>query len=302
MRHTFATFASAFTIAALMHSLPAGAEVIVEAVPEYEVDFAVEELASATEEVVAITAAVADLPGKALFVPYYEVDRSRPDGKTTLIAVRNTSVTGTVTATMSFYGADHLHPAAHTTTLRLGPREVRTFNLRDLPLTGAAARGAVGISVSGLPVETPGMLTGDYFLVDPSQSFAVGERMLVADDRDYGCTRWEMRYLQGGAFTGGTELRYFVGRPQGTGPGVGPTMLVRVVDEAGRLQGTVRVFTNRHVGTLRVSDLLRELPGASPFGALEIELAGAAGRGVITGMMSASGRFAVGLDGACLRR
>lgn len=243
-----------------------------------------------------------DRPRDQFMVPMFKINRTSATAETTLIAVRN--VAGEAHDVVISYFVDHVFSAPvlpdHEETFTLAAEATRTINLRDRPqLTGGQGNDAI-IRGWVLVQHADGAgdaLSADYFRVDDAQNFATGERM-VDVDVSYTCTVWDLRYVAGGAFSGGTRLEVFTDTPLGFGT---PSFAVTFFDEPGNPLGTVTVSTNRQVAELNVAQLLALLPGSpSPFGAMEIVFAAGTNGGLIRGSYRAQGQFSVGLDGTCL--
>ena len=247
----------------------------------------------------------------ALMVPFFKVDRAGTAGETTLYAIRNTSATASHGVTVSYWVDDLFDPLAdpdRVQTFQLGPREVRTVNLRDVPnLDGGAGDDSMvrGWLMAEQTTGSTAALSGDWFRVTPGQDFATGGRMLDAAASPYTCTKWDQRFLVGGAFSGGTRLEVFVDTPLGSHPGTdAPSIVITFTNEAGTVRGSaVEVFTDRQVLALDVGTLRAMLPAPRPaFGALEIVFQPGSGGGVVSGSYRAEGRYSVELDGTCLVR
>lgn len=257
------------------------------------------------------SARLAERATTSLMVPFFKVDRARGAGESTLYAIRNTSATATHSVTVSYWVDHRFDPAAdpdRVQTFQLGPREVRTVNLRDVPqLEGGAGDDSLvrGWLVAEQTTGSTAVLSGDWFRLTPDQDFATGGRMLDAAASPYTCTKWDQRFLVGGAFSGGTRLEVFVDTPLGSHPGTdAPSFVITFTNEAGTVQGSaVEVFTDRQVMELDVATLRAMLPDPRPaFGALEIVFQPGSGGGVVSGSYSARGRYSVELDGTCLVR
>lgn len=250
----------------------------------------------------AVAPRFSDARGDVFMVPMFKVDRSSIFAETTLIAVRNPTV-GNHGVTISYFVDHAFNPMAAPDVVQnftLGPNEIRTVNLRDLPgITGGQGNDEV---IRGwLMVEhadgAGDALTADWFRADDAENFAGGDRM-VDIDTSYTCTVWDFRYLVGGPFTGGTRLDVFIDTPLGPGT---PSFLIDFFDEAGNPQGTVGVAANRQVRELDVADLLDLLDGSpSPFGGMEITFSAGTNGGLVMGTYRASGRLSVSMDGTCL--
>lgn len=243
-----------------------------------------------------------DRPRDAFLLPLFKVDRSSGFAETTLLAVRNVTE-GSHDLRISYW-VDHVFdPGADPDLVQsftLTAKDVETVNLRDLPeLSGGAGgddlvRGWALIEHGDAVGDT---LSADWLRVDDNQDFAVGAR-LVDVDESYTCTRWDLRYLVGGPFSGGTRLEAFIDTPLGLGTA---SFSVTFFDEAGNGQGTVNVGTNRQVVDIPVSALLAELGGSpSGFGAMEITFQAGTNGGLVMGTYSADGQYSVGMDATCL--
>lgn len=236
-------------------------------------------------------------------VPMFKINRTSATAETTLIAVRN--VSDQDHDVVISYFVDHVFSTPvlpdHVDSFVLGAKETETINLRDRPqLTGGQGSDAIirgWVLVEHGDVGTGDVLSADYFRVNDAQNFATGERM-VDVDASYTCTVWDLRYIAGGAFSGGTRLEVFIDTPLGFGT---PSFSVTFFDEPGNPLGTVTVATNRQVAELNVAQLLDLLPGSpSPFGAMEILFQAGTNGGLVRASYRAQGQFSVGLDGTCL--
>lgn len=259
----------------------------------------------------ALVARSVERPTSALMVPFFKVDRSRPGGESTLYAIRNTSTSTTHRVVVSYWVDWPFDPQAdpdRTQTFDLAPRQIRTVNLRDVSgLTGGAGGDAMvqGWLVAEQTTGSTGALSGDWFRVVPDQDFATGARMVDASSSPSTCTRWDLRFMSGGAFSGGTRLEFFVDTPLGSHAGTdAPSAVITFTDEAGTVLGSaVEVFTDRQVVELDVSALRAMLPRPRPaFGAIEVAFQPGSGGGLVSGSYRASGRFSVGVDGTCVTR
>lgn len=252
---------------------------------------------------------------------------------------------------------DHLR-AVHTG----GPSPVFSGRCSGRALGDRRARGYVTIdTVSRCSVLTPaepgyfgpgGLVTfdnvlwGDFYFVDRTGRFAQGQSLVAleadpqafagkatfyrrfvghtgADGREPLPSRWALRYLEGGAFTGGTDLLAWreglsAGEPFPCGDAgltggyplaLSPSTVFDEQENPDASGGTcsaegcasglgVRLAA---ANRLRVGE---DLPAASPFGFLELDLSrpgegGAAGeplQGWVGALVSANGRYSVGLE------
>jgi len=200
---------------------------------------------------------------------------------------------------------------------------------------GYFAPGGTGIAAN------ENLLVGDFFYIDSAQNFAQGNEAvhLAADVARFGgqpatfygawighsgddarpplATRWRARYLNGGAFSGGTDLVVWV-EPSIPTPGavtcgerptfVDPCQYLRVTafDEDAQGEVPVSQFVVSEVATKLVVGGA-PVPVASAFGFVDFEnrvLPGCSGVPIgdfplqswVMPLSSASGRFSVGLN------
>ena len=237
-----------------------------------------------------------DQDSRQSVVPRYRVDATSASGTTTLFAVRNTQ--STATSVLIAYLSD-LGTIQQTETFDLAPRQVLTRNVRDV---AGLASGMDGFKTGFIIVTGPAesLLSVDTFQVDPGNDFATGSRAVDAIGT-YLCDLWDIRYLAGGIFSGGTNLNLLINGPQGTGSGSDPSVVFLVTNESGMAApGLVGLFTPRVTTTVAASDVLAAVgAGAAPFGAFEVDFTNANG-GLVEAVYDADGRFSIGLKGSCV--
>lgn len=231
-----------------------------------------------------------------LILPIFRVDREAAGGTTTLWAVRNADTSST---TIQVAYLDEFLDTFATRSYTLDPTEVRTVNLRDVPgLPFADLEGiSRGMAIITGPVGAD--LSGDFFQVDPAGNFATGDRLVDAEDL-YLCDLWDIRYLQGGIFTGGTVLTMLLNQVGPMGPMDDPQVSMEFRDEAGGFIGVIDVYAIVNVLELPLSILTELIPTAAPFGSVEILFPPATMGGFVAGIYSAEGRFSIGMEGTCL--
>lgn len=232
---------------------------------------------------------------RQFLVPSYLVDKSSAFGRTTLLAVRNA---GAPTLQVQFTYLDVRADVIRTTTHPVPPNGVRTVNVRDV---AGLPTGPDGLSRGMVLVTGPAgaQLSADFFQVDPGQAFATGDRM-VDVTRTYLCDLWDVRYLEGGAFTGGTDLTLLFNVAPGTFPESERAATFSLFDEQGEFLAAVDLFTSVNLVELPMSDLIDQLPGLPPFGSMEIIFLPASQGGFVSAVYSAEDQFSVGLTGTCL--
>lgn len=238
-------------------------------------------------------AAKADAAAGRLLLPFYLVE-SDPAGTTTLFAVRNESDQD-VEVTIDYFQVDRPQTSQHTETLTLTPKRVRTFNLRDLlddllVDDDGFARGAVVIEAD-MPV-----IQGDYFQLTGAQDFATADRLVNVDPTSVHnelCQFFTLRFLSGSVFNAGTLFTVWLDLDAPPDP-VEQSISYTVYDEAGTELFSGLVPTDRSSFTVSSEALLTlQQPN---FGAIEFDL-GVPGH--VSAVMSAEGRYSVGLKGLC---
>lgn len=278
-------------------------------------------------------AAAENTPSSDLLLPYFEVQLDGP-GLTTLFAVVNSSrVTVPVEITVhSNWGLEILQ-----VPLELGPSMAHTVNLRDWLVNGtlpgeqldAATLGHVQAALCGQESPEDGLfysteirprtavgyveirvtgrqradvLLGDYFVVDPSEDFAQGERLISIDRGDacgYGlCRRHALRFLEGGGFDSGTELIVWTPRRLTATSGTLAGETTPVVLDATAYEEPGASMGSRNLGTLPVQVLkVSDLGFDQPFGWLDLTTSEDSFMAV---RYSAGGRYSVALQSVCL--
>ena len=235
-----------------------------------------------------------DSPSAELVLPYFENDVTGGTFTSTLFAVRNPSITGGTTATVSYF--DLQGNLLTTENLSIAASAVFTRNLRDV---NGLAVDPDGFSRGFAVIQSKDPLSGDTFQVNPVGNFATGDRLIGMTEL---CLSWDFRFVQGGAFDGGTTLQVFVDTPLGASASDPPTAAVIVYNEAGKAFGTVGLNMGQNSVSVPVGNILKALPGSlgPVFGSLWIVFSPASGGGHIQGFSTAEGRYSVGLKGSCI--
>ena len=225
-----------------------------------------------------------------LIAPYFAVEVGNPNGLTTLVAIRNDGTEeANVLVTVRGGRPEGLITAFAYT---LVPNQVRTFNLRDVVPASAADAGGVVSGWITAQATGPALLSGDVFLVTPDEDYATGFELLDADAAY--CRKWSSRFLNGGAFSGGTIYHVFAAVP-GT-PGSGDTFTSTAFAEDGTEVGEVGVHRTYRSFSVPATDLV---PAGRAFGSITFELAEGTD-GIILTEHRASGRYAVGVTANCI--
>jgi hypothetical protein len=272
-------------------------------------------------------------PSSDVLVPYFEVDLIEPL-RTSLFAVAN-DAPQPVEVTLWVHTNWGVPVLRYDTTI--GPDAVFTVNLRDWLILGelpgrklsAEELAHIQAAFCGEPSprdglyygrkvvegrmvgyvtarvkgdKRPDVLWGDYFVVCPCSDFAQGETLVNIDrnvEYEPGCENHAIRFLDKGAFDGGTELMIWTAKVNA--PHAFPELTelqksrltMRVFDEAGHLL-QVR---NLLVESVQMLDLLSlDLP--ADFGWLDLS---ANVEFFVTAHFSAAGGFSSALHSYCLK-
>ncbi|MEM9557684.1 MAG: hypothetical protein AAGC60_25725 [Acidobacteriota bacterium] len=243
--------------------------------------------------VLAASAVPAATTGQRLLLPYYETEMGNVFGASTLFALRNES-TQSVEVTIKYYEADAPQAPQVTDPVMLGPKGVKTVNLRDVPLLEVDPDGfARGFVVFEAPTGVE--IHGDYFQATPGDAFATGARLVNLDTDP--CSTFSVRFLRGGAFSGGTN--YVLWIDADALPLPAEAVVYSIYTEAGGAPVKLD-FLDVGLATTRfsVQDLLGGVDSGLNAGVLELQLSEGL-QGHLAATMSASGLYSVGLEAAC---
>ncbi|MCG8456710.1 MAG: hypothetical protein MI919_10555 [Holophagales bacterium] len=231
-----------------------------------------------------------------LLLPFYSVDKTNPSGDSTLFAVRNEGLSQ-ITVTASFYEIDSPQAPQRTEIYLLQAKQIRTVQIRDVPNLevdpDGFARGYVIFETGGVDQ----LIHGDYFQVTPGERFATGGRLVDVSGGPFDelCNNVSVRFLDGGGFTGGTQIVYWLNATSVPLPI--NTITYSIYEEA----GVAPVFTsNLPISTVAGEVDIDQLLGGSgvSFGAVEIQFAGEL-EGHVFSTMSASNEFSVRVEATC---
>jgi hypothetical protein len=250
-----------------------------------------------------VTAQKRDVPASRLLLPFYRVEQGNIFGLTTLWAVRNESL-ASIELTVRYFRPDRPQTVEVEEVFTLAPKEVKAINVRDVEGLFVDDDGFVSGYAVFTVGEGEGPIQGDFFLITPGEAFASGDRLVnidIASTQYEPCQRLSLRYLNCGAFSGGTQLTVWVDTDQPVSPNE-PLFFYSVYGEAGGDQPVFSqaFFAEEAAFRVPVSTLLNSpLPGTPPaFGAIEIEFSGEL-QGHVAAVMDANGLFSVGLKAAC---
>ncbi len=247
-----------------------------------------------------------DRTTSALILPFFEVDTTDVGGKTTVFAVRNAGLSA-ININIEYF--DVFGSTVGVVPMFLPSKDTVTVNMRsfissfptdaDGFIRGfglIVAVGGIEGGSTGNPESTPGAVEigGDYFQIDPDNNFASGDRLLSFQNSslyfDF-CRFTETRFLNGGAFTGGSNFTLITLDYDGTSVSSMPTIYAVVFDEDGGRDATCEIFTDQNILQLTASDLTD-----IPFGTVEFEFS--FGGQVLT-EFDALNKFSVGMRGLC---
>ncbi len=234
-------------------------------------------------------------PGTVLLLPFFEVDATG-FAETTAVGIRNPYVSQAVTVDVSYYDV-HGNPVATENDVVIPAGGVYSRNLRDvsgLPTDAEGfKRGFAYFVIDGF-----GLISGDYFQIDPLNAFASGGRLVANGDA---CYFYDIRFATGGAFSGGTRFQLFVDVPLGTASGDPPSASFTIHGEDGTTYGDVGLMSDQPVNDFTIGDILAALPGGvgPSFGSADVLIPAAAGYGLLQATYSAEGQYSVGIPGSC---
>ncbi len=232
-----------------------------------------------------------------LLLPFFEIDTTDSDGASTLFSIRNETIQAT-DVRISYHATDRPQTSLHSETVTLPGKRVLTFDIRSTPnllIDGDGfARGFVIVEA----LSEGAVIQGDYFQITSGEDFATGNRLVNIDpesvDNDL-CSVFTLRFLNGGGFDGGTD--FIVWLDLDLPPADTTVLSYTVYNEAGVLRFFTDLAANQVAFKVKAADLVAILP--TNFGAVEFQLSDGI-RGHISAVMSALGRYSVGLEAACL--
>jgi hypothetical protein len=174
----------------------------------------------------------------------------------------------------------------------LDPKQTRTWNLRDLHLPYSPTAEYPTGAFSG-SIEVSGerhVLIGDILPVDPGKGLAEGNQLLPHHEECAStCDRFALRYMQGGAFSGGTSVQVLRERhPFGS-----ETIAGELYDEPGNRVGGFALAGWPLSFRFNVGDY----HPAEPFGTLYLDNVKS---GAVTATYSTFGLYSVGLEAWCI--
>ena len=233
-----------------------------------------------------------DSAAAVFILPAFKIDSTSPAGETTALGIRNEADEAN-TVTLQLYAPnDSDNPVLVSNALL--PKEVWTVNLRSetgsLPADfGGTIRGWAFIIGDFLPISV------DLFQIDSANDFATGSRPLAFTSDEF-CNTMVLRFLVGGAFTGGTVLTFLVDQPQG-GDSMNdpPTITGTVYREDGSEDTTFEIFTDSFTLEVDAANLI----GGDNFGSMDINMPNGSG-GYVLARYKADNRYSVSIPSACL--
>ncbi len=282
---------SYLAVALLLATPASGAGARIEAAPEKKPPGATE---------VGIPRIKTEVPGARLLLPYYLVEKNNISGASTLFAVRNESASP-VDITISYFETDRPQTAQRVENVTLAAKQVKTVQIRDVPDLLVDGDGFARGFVIFETVDGSAALQGDYFQVTPGEGFASGDRLLNIDPISANnelCRRFTARYLNGGAFSGGTSFFIWL---QSDGPPSSetPVLFYTLYGESGETVFNAAVHSDRVAFTEKAATLVTLGPVSGPnFGVIEFEFNETVGH--IAAVLDASGLYSVGIDAVCM--
>ena len=232
-------------------------------------------------------------PSTFFIIPAFKIDSNISTGETSAVAIRNEH-DAVNTVTIQLFAADTaLDPV--TLMNALLPKEVWTINLRNEVNTLPADFGGF-IRGWGRVLGDSGTLSADFFQIDSSQDFATGGRLLDIDGGEF-CRDGTLRFLVGGAFTGGTLISFMLDQPLGSDPMSDPPSITGTVyREDGGMAGTFEIFTDNFSLEVDAANLIDD----ENFGSMDITYQNAFSGGFAVASFKADNRYSVSIKQTCL--
>jgi hypothetical protein len=232
-------------------------------------------------------------PTDFYILPAFKIDTNDPAGETTAIAIRNED-DAVNTATIEFFEANSVSEPI-TIMNALFPKEVWTLNLRNE--TGAIPADFGGFIRGWARVQgSSGPISADFFQIDSGQDFATGGRPIDISGGEF-CENATLRFLVGGAFTGGTLITFMLDLPLGGDPDTDPPSITGTVyREDGGVAGTFQIFTDNFSLEVDASNLIDD----ENFGSMDFTFENAFGGGFAMATFKADNRYSVSIKSVCL--
>ena len=169
---------------------------------------------------------------------------------------------------------------------------MRTFSVRDVYLNdpdtswAGTVRGyATVLAGAGVSVDT--------FQVDTGNDFAVGGAAFPESEL---CRTVRIRFLRGGAFSGGTRLQFYTEEAYGGTLDDPPSLTGVTYDESGTQISNFNLYTPFVAGERPIDSLI---PASATFGSIDLTFENPQG-GYAWVTHDALGRFSVRVEGICL--
>ena len=228
-------------------------------------------------------------PGTGVwFIPRFQIDQSPGQATTTLWSARNERPGSGSINVQAIYVDQTIEPLL-VDEFVLDEDEIATFNLSLFP----ELVNPGGISTGLVVIFTDGPISVDTFQIDPANNFATGDVAVFGDEF---CTNWQVRFLDFGGLSGGSELSFLIDVPQGALPEDPPSIEGEVFDQGGNFLNSFTIRTEFSVLDIPALDLVL---GGTKFGAIELRILGNFPGGFVSVRHSAFGLFSVGLTGIC---
>lgn len=237
--------------------------------------------------------ATVEQPDLTFMIPWYEASPD-PGGPTTLFSIRNASTAQSARVNISYFNQQGQFRWAELVTL--GPEEVYTRNVRDVVEhldtdTDGFSRGLITIAPQ------LGMnFTSDYFFIDNSEAFASGARSVHRGSAGELCELTEVRFVEGGPFTGGTDL--FIDHYPDEVPAGQPAFWIEVYGEDGVLRTVLPRF-EADLYALKINTADLAYPNHPVAGFIKVRFNNPLG-GHLSAKLSAEGIYSITMKGVCL--
>jgi len=237
--------------------------------------------------------ATVEHPDLTFLIPWFEASPD-PGGPTTLFSIRNASTAQSARVNIAYFNQRGLFRWSEVVTL--APEQVYTRNVRDVVQhldtdPDGFSRGLITIAPQ------LGMnFTSDYFFIDNSNAFASGARAVHRGPAGELCELAEVRFVEGGPFTGGTDL-FILQYPNRVPPGQ-PAFWIEVYGEDGVMRSVLPRF-EANLFALKINTADLPYPNHPVAGFIKVRFNNPLG-GHVSAKLSAEGIYSITMKGVCL--
>lgn len=237
--------------------------------------------------------ATVEQPDLTFLIPWYEAS---PDqgGPTTLFSIRNASTAQSARVNIAYFNRRGQFQWSELVVL--GPEQVFTRNVRDVVQNLGTDSDGFSRGLITIAPQVGRNFTSDYFFIDNSNAFASGARAVRRGTAGELCELAEVRFVEGGPFTGGTDL-FIVHYPNRV-PAGEPAFWIEVYGEDGIMRSVMPRFEGT-LAALKVNTADLPYPSHPVAGFIKVRFNNPLG-GHVSAKLSAEGIYSITVKGVCL--